>query len=201
MTYYHVRITPKSDISHDELRLDLTLEELSERFLTPYNRARPIAIAGKTIPSDDIDRIRITRTAQESKQFREDVRARREAERRNSSVVVIGGPSLDWHLADEGEDVTDKFITDAPGWQLEKQQAGQQAPRPSAGTREVFVVHGRNQAARRALYEFLRAIDLDPLEWSELVEATGKTSPYIGEILNTAFFPSACGGGSVYTRR
>ena len=38
-----------------------------------------------------------------------------------------------------------------------------------------------------ALFEFLRAIDLHPLEWSEAVQATGKVSPYIGQILDAAF--------------
>ena len=58
---------------------------------------------------------------------------------------------------------------------------------PPASTREVFVVHGRNLGARDALFEFLRAIDLHPMEWAEAVGATGKTSPYIGEILDAAF--------------
>lgn len=43
--------------------------------------------------------------------------------------------------------------------------------------RKVFVVHGRNNAAREALFTFLRAIGLQPLEWSEIVKATGKQGP------------------------
>ena len=39
----------------------------------------------------------------------------------------------------------------------------------------------------RQSFDFLRAIGLHPLEWSEAVRATGKTSPYIGEILDAAF--------------
>ena len=58
---------------------------------------------------------------------------------------------------------------------------------PTANTKEIFVVHGRNEEARDALFEFLRAIGLHPLEWSEAVQATGKASPYIGEILHTVF--------------
>lgn len=53
--------------------------------------------------------------------------------------------------------------------------------------RNVFVVHGRNLQARDALFEFLRSIDLHPLEWSRLIAATGKGTPYIGEILDKAF--------------
>ena len=54
-------------------------------------------------------------------------------------------------------------------------------------TNEVFVVHGRNAEARKALFEFLRAIGLHPLEWSEAVDATGKPAPYVGEILDSVF--------------
>ena len=57
----------------------------------------------------------------------------------------------------------------------------------SQSAREVFVVHGRNKAARDAMFEFLRSLDLRPLEWSEVVQRTGKASPYVGDILETAF--------------
>jgi predicted nucleotide-binding protein len=50
----------------------------------------------------------------------------------------------------------------------------------------VFVVHGRDEEMRRALFDFLRAIDLKPIEWSEAVALTGKPSPFVGEILDTA---------------
>lgn len=54
-------------------------------------------------------------------------------------------------------------------------------------TRTVFVVHGRNDAARNALFAFLRALDLKPLEWGAIVSMTGEGSPYIGQILDRAF--------------
>ena len=53
--------------------------------------------------------------------------------------------------------------------------------------RNVFVVHGRNQAARNALFGFLRSIGLQPIEWSQAVKLTRKASPYVGEILEVAF--------------
>ncbi len=53
--------------------------------------------------------------------------------------------------------------------------------------RRVFVVHGRNLPVRNSMFEFLRAIGLDPLEWSEAVHATRKTLPYVGEVLDAAF--------------
>ena len=53
--------------------------------------------------------------------------------------------------------------------------------------RQVFVIHGRNELARSALFSFLRALDLDPIEWSEAIRMTGKGTPYIGQVLDAAF--------------
>ena len=85
------------------------------------------------------------------------------------------------------EDVTEEFITGPPGWQSEELPENVREVRPPVDTRNVFVVHGRNNVAREAMCEFLRAIKLWPLEWSEVIQATGKPMPYIGEILETAF--------------
>ena len=54
-------------------------------------------------------------------------------------------------------------------------------------TRNVFVIHGRNRPARDAMFDFLRAVGLNPLEWGQAVKMTGKGSPYIGEVLDAAF--------------
>ena len=51
----------------------------------------------------------------------------------------------------------------------------------------VFVVHGRNEKLRIAMFDFLRAIGLKPLEWDQAVSLAGDGSPYIGEVLDTAF--------------
>ena len=57
--------------------------------------------------------------------------------------------------------------------------------------RNVFVVHGRDDNARRAMFEFLRSIDLKPIEWSNAVALTDKPNPYVGEILDAAFTEAA----------
>jgi predicted nucleotide-binding protein len=51
----------------------------------------------------------------------------------------------------------------------------------------VFVVHGRDKPARDALFSFLRALDLQPLEWTQAIKSTGLASPDIGTILERAF--------------
>ncbi len=52
---------------------------------------------------------------------------------------------------------------------------------------KVFVVHGRNDAARAAMFTFLRAIGLKPIEWTEAVQLTGSATPYVGQVLDAAF--------------
>lgn len=56
-----------------------------------------------------------------------------------------------------------------------------------AAQRKVFVIHGRNDAARRGVFAFLRSIGLGPIEWSRAIAMTGKGSPYIGDVLDVAF--------------
>jgi len=66
-------------------------------------------------------------------------------------------------------------------------------PAPAPGTptfpsddvraRSVFVVHGRDEEVRSAMFGLLRRLDLRPLEWEQLVRATGKASPFLGEVV------------------
>lgn len=58
---------------------------------------------------------------------------------------------------------------------------------PNPDPRSVFVIHGRNEPARVALFSFLRAIGLNPIEWNEAIRLTGQGSPYIGHVLDAAF--------------
>lgn len=54
-------------------------------------------------------------------------------------------------------------------------------------TRSVFIVHGRDLAARDALAEFLRALDLRPIDFEQMVGATGSGAPYVGEAVTAGF--------------
>jgi predicted nucleotide-binding protein len=58
---------------------------------------------------------------------------------------------------------------------------------PKPIPRTIFVIHGRDKRLRDGMFDFLRSLDLEPLEWIEAVRLTGKGSPYIGEILDAAF--------------
>jgi predicted nucleotide-binding protein len=56
-------------------------------------------------------------------------------------------------------------------------------PKVKPPSKNVFVVHGRNIAVRKSMFEFLRAIGLNPLEWDTLLSATKSAAPYIGDVL------------------
>ena len=139
MAYHHVRVTQKSDRSHDEVKLDLTREELEERFLSPYRKGLPIVMGGKSILKDDIERIRISKTDQDSNHVSKIV----EEERRRriaNGILDIGGPSNPERIASKGEDVTDEFITGPPGYQANESNNPEQHARPTTSMR-VFISH------------------------------------------------------------
>ncbi|WFE60843.1 CATRA conflict system CASPASE/TPR repeat-associated protein [Micromonospora sp. WMMD712] len=59
---------------------------------------------------------------------------------------------------------------------------GGPAIRPEV-SRRVFVVHGRDNQVRDRMFDFLRALDLRPMEWEPLVTATGSTAPYLRDVV------------------
>jgi predicted nucleotide-binding protein len=52
---------------------------------------------------------------------------------------------------------------------------------------KVFVVHGRDEELRRSIFNFLRCIGLQPMEWGEVLQLVGTPNPSIMEILDGAF--------------
>jgi predicted nucleotide-binding protein len=46
-----------------------------------------------------------------------------------------------------------------------------------------FVVHGRNERARRAVFAFLRSLGLHPLEWLHAQRATGTPNEYVWNVV------------------
>ncbi|MEU2281120.1 nucleotide-binding protein [Streptomyces sp. NPDC013178] len=182
---FHVRVTRKHSI-RDEVRLNLTGEELERLFLAPYRQGRPLVIGGTSVAPQDLDKIRINWTEQSAEMLLPGVRSRRA---RSGDDVTT---SDEWLIAASGQDVTDEFITEPPG--TSGIPMTDTHPNPGAqadNSRRVFVVHGRNLDARDAMFSFLRSLSLDPIEWNEARSATGKATPYIGDILNAAFREAA----------
>ena len=108
---YHVRITPssRSRFSGDELALDLTRDQLERRFLEPRRTGQQVSLNGRTLGWEEIDRVRINETEEESAQLLPSIRAERAA----SSVATLIPD--EWYVTKQGRDVTDEFITAPPG--------------------------------------------------------------------------------------
>ncbi len=186
VSYFNVMITTRSGASRVAIELDIGSNELEKRFLKPYGLGRPIVISGRTVNASDLESMQIFETPHHSNMMNEILLRRKRANNIAASVDVRG--LLDpVTLCRSGTNVTTQYIKAPSGDVVKSESESTARMQPDTDAREVFVVHGRNCAAREALFEFLRALDLHPLEWSEFVIDTGKASPYIGETLSAAF--------------
>ena len=164
--YYHVQVTPTTGWRFNETVYNVDRDWVEDRIVSPRADGMPITINGMTLSMDLISRISVKRS--------------------NGSLGSSHFSRSGWGSL-PAVDVTDQFISGPPGAALADIPRGHLETRPNTDAREVFVVHGRNLAARNAMFDFLRSLDLHPLEWSEAVASTGKMMPYIGEILDAAF--------------
>jgi predicted nucleotide-binding protein len=57
----------------------------------------------------------------------------------------------------------------------------------ASNTKNVFVVHGRSLRARDAMFEFLKALGLNPMDWNQAIKSTDRTVVHISDILISAF--------------
>lgn len=62
-------------------------------------------------------------------------------------------------------------------------EPGQHGP---ANRKAVMVIYGHDHEANSALFSWLRAIGLQPREWSQLIQLSGSASPFIGHVLQQA---------------
>ena len=179
---YHVRITPR-DLrrrSHDALALDKDERWIEEQIAAPRRQGRDIFVDGQVLSWDDIDKIRITWTDETSEQLIPSIRARR----RSGELAAIPVPD-GWYVARNGRDVTEQFLTGPPGANPHANTG--QAADFAANRKAVMVIYGHDHEAKDTLFDWLRAIGLQPCEWNQLVTASGAASPYIGQVLDSAF--------------
>ena len=184
VSYFHVQIILKAAPTRDEWAVDLSRDELNQRFVEPYKAGQPIGIDGSWISPEDIDRIRVYQSKDDSAALGR----RYSASELGRGIISIRPSSLSG-IEIYGDDVTADIITTPPGTANAPVSVPEAAVAASSPTdrQKVFVVHGRNSAVRDAMFSFLRAIGLKPIEWSEAVLATGRPTPYIGDILDAAF--------------
>lgn len=187
--YWHVIVQPKSrgKSADDAVVVDQDRDWITDRILEPRRRGDAIVVAGRQFEWAEIERIRITGSDETSEQIIAQLRA----EDQRSSVLVMGGPSFRHRAAARAEDFTDVLIDSPVGSADSPVERVEAAPPVAAGRTKVMVVHGRDEPARRAMFDFLRALGLAPQEWGTLVAATGSAAPYVGQVLDRAFAEAA----------
>jgi hypothetical protein len=101
--FYNVRIETHSSKTRDEVRLGLSRDELQAELIEPYEAGQPVFVNGRTIPTEDLVRIRITETELNSNDLLKITRAEQ------LKSPVIGG-RLEWRAAAKGKDVTHEML-------------------------------------------------------------------------------------------
>ncbi|HEY2479007.1 MAG TPA: nucleotide-binding protein [Solirubrobacterales bacterium] len=186
--YWHVAISPSSQKREAggsaAIALDRARDWIEERILDPRRRGEPIAIDGQTFSWEQVASIRISTSSAPSERLIAQIKR----EDQDSDFVFIGGSGYREQAVYAASDKTDDLISGPPG---SLSSDGDDLPGAKVDPRAVMVVHGRDEAARRACFDFLRAIGLRPLEWGALVSGTGKAAPYVGEVLDHAFSVAA----------
>jgi hypothetical protein len=175
--YWHVRIEVKGANPKKPDRLvvvDKNRAWVEDRILSPRRQGSPITVLGRHLEWSDITAVRISHSPQSATDIANMLK--REDER--SPVMVVGRPSYNWRAAIRAEDATDELIDSPVGT---PSSASSASDRPAADPKKVMVVHGRDEVARRAMFDFLRALGLTPLEWGSLVAGTGKGAPLSGK--------------------
>jgi predicted nucleotide-binding protein len=141
--------------------LNLSEEDLRDRIVRSWDRGTPMTWDGRTAESTKGESINVFRTA--------------------DPLVIPEGANA-YTLMSEGDDVTNEWITGPAGSANTDASAvggtTTQRESPLRDHRRVMVVHGRNARARDAMFMFLRALGLEPLEWDRAVAETGTGSPH-----------------------
>jgi predicted nucleotide-binding protein len=180
---YHVWILLTSDPTNMEVRYNLTFEQLTDCILSPYYDGDPFVIFGRTIIPTDILRIRITQSEVDAAAIYNTILEEKKRKYPKSPVLWT---TQNWEVLQRTVDVTNTLITRPPGQKVTSTAEDIEQP-SNRDPKAVFVVHGRDLRVRDAMFSFLRSLELHPIEWSVALQATGRPTPYVANILEQGF--------------
>lgn len=157
--YFHIILKTKKDNFYGECKTDLTKDQLISRFIESYDYGRPIIINGKTVHSEEIERITIASSPATIESYFPML----QQEDATSSVTIIGGPSYTHRAIYNAENVTDDFISNPPGWLKEKIEKVPMQQPATDKKKKVFIVHGHDQAAQNMIARFVERMGFDAI--------------------------------------
>ena len=165
--------------------LDLTVIQLNEMVVKQFLSGGTLLVSGAPIAAAEVKSVQIfcaDRAAPD--RYNHILNARIENAARTgkltSDAVERMRPSA-IEVARAGSNATNHFITRAPALR------GAPAVPLAKNPREVFVAHGRNVKAHDAMFEFLKAVGLEPQDFGDYDSKAGDATPYVGEVLDAAF--------------
>ena len=164
---FHATVT-SADRGGQVLRFfNMDEDTFRRRLLDPYELGTTLTARGTTIPAEAVSHVLVFETDEE---------------------ILDSDANTAWRsVRSSGREVTDDWITTGPGSREApvEPSPSQTAPAPlvpepivARDPRRVMVVHGRNYAAREAMFTFLGALGLQPIEWTQAVTQTGVGSPH-----------------------
>ncbi len=138
--------------------VNLTREHLETRIIAPWDAGRSVTYDGRTADSKR-STIKVFETRE---------------------PIPTDTPQGEVLTAmQSGADVTNDWILGAAGHGVSSVPvSGETAAAPLKDPGRVMVVHGRNLRLRTAIFTFLRALGLRPIEWEDAIAATGMASPH-----------------------
>ncbi|MDO9443102.1 MAG: nucleotide-binding protein, partial [Beijerinckiaceae bacterium] len=118
-------------------------------------------------------------------------------DRQHAALVVATENGINIHKYSTAEERAEaRAILSGGGGRQESSEAprrepGQRRPTKSAKKAKrkvkdntIFVVYGRDSALRKSMFEFLRALGLDPKEWNHVLREARGNNPFIGNALD-----------------
>lgn len=168
-SYFHV-VVERADTPEEVIELDLSKDDLMANVVTPYVRKLEFYVDGVPLSREIIRKLRVYNTPVPSSHNLDRIHE----EVMNETVAVP--LSKEYRLAMCGRDVTNQCVN------AEVSQQGE-VTRTRPADNRVFVIHGRDEQVRDAMFAFLSSAGLHPLEWEELVRESGSASPSVLDVV------------------
>lgn len=160
-----------------EIKSDIdSLEVVKTKYTDLYQYGEAIVINGKTIESDQIDRIRVFQSNESAKTLKFGVKQQREYNERNSDVLVVGFYFDDLRSAIlKEEEITNDLIAFPKG----KKPKLNDKPKTQQifvrnNPQKVFIVHGRDESLIHEVQLFLSRFSIEGIVLNQQING-GKT--------------------------
>lgn len=156
--YFHIKLLKSEE--DGEIKVNITEEELIERYVEPYLTGDTIVINGTTIDPKNIYRVKITESKDSLDTIIQQIR---NEDRLDRSPYVFFRGSAQWRAMDKFADVTENYINKPPGSNKKKKIIIKKSIDKQQDNKKVFVVHGHDIELKNDVELFLKSINIEPI--------------------------------------